>query len=354
MTFKKILPPLLTLALSLFFLGSQLFAEDSLRLESFEYPFAVKSERIFSQQQELDLSYMELPAIKKQRATVVLLHDSTYCAAYWKETAEALTKSGYEVIMPDQVGSGKSTKPKYYQYSYQQLVDNTRSLLLRKRLWKVHLIGHGTGATLALRYALMYPKEVLSLTLINPVGIDQRVNMGLPYISVDARFQEEMKLTAQDRKSYQTAHYYNGEWQPQYDRWIQLFEHFRSSPDYHLVAWNHALIQDMVSTQSIHSELSQLDVPALLIYGSNNLWQPNPVSTDTLPTPDSPPLKSYSEIINEAAQLIPKSKVTAIENSGFSPHLDNFASFLKPIVPFLNKPTWDKKVKDDQKPQKPD
>ncbi len=40
-----------------------------------------------------------------------------------------LLKEGYNVIVPDQIGFGKSSKPKYYDYTFQQLALNTKALL---------------------------------------------------------------------------------------------------------------------------------------------------------------------------------------------------------------------------------
>jgi pimeloyl-ACP methyl ester carboxylesterase len=40
-----------------------------------------------------------------------------------------LSSAGYRVVAPDQVGFCKSTEPAHYQYTFQQLSENTRALL---------------------------------------------------------------------------------------------------------------------------------------------------------------------------------------------------------------------------------
>ena len=322
-------------ALTFIYLSFSTVVEAAIRLEQFEYPFPVKSERIFSQQQELDMSFMELPAQKKHLGTVVLLSDSEFCAAYWKETAEALSKAGYEVIMPDQLGLGKSFKPNNYQYSLQQMVENARSLLLRKRLWKTHLVGHGMGGMLAVRYALMFPKEILSVTLVNPRGLEDGKAQGQAYVSVDTRYQNELKETAEQRRNWQREHYYGGEWKTSYERWIQMFEHLRDSPDYFLVAWNQSLIQDMVYTQPVCYEFSRLEVPVLLLLGKASPWSSE--KNEETPLPLNP------EAGKLASTAIPKVKLIELENAGYLPHLDSFPEFIELLLPFLKKPTWDKK-----------
>ena len=64
-------------------------------------------------------------------------------AGTWDGTIRALSASGYRVIAPDQIGFCKSTKPEHYQYTFQQLADNTHALLktawvLSASCWKVY------------------------------------------------------------------------------------------------------------------------------------------------------------------------------------------------------------------------
>ncbi len=67
------------------------------------------------------MAYMDVTAKNPNSKTVVLLHGKNFNGAYWKTTIEALTKEGYRVIVPDQIGFGKSSKPVGYQFTFQQL-----------------------------------------------------------------------------------------------------------------------------------------------------------------------------------------------------------------------------------------
>ena len=67
------------------------------------------------------MAYMDIKPNKANGKTVVLLHGKNFNGAYWKTTIQALTKEGYRVIVPDQIGFGKSSKPTEYQFSFQQL-----------------------------------------------------------------------------------------------------------------------------------------------------------------------------------------------------------------------------------------
>ncbi|MFH4410796.1 alpha/beta fold hydrolase, partial [Acinetobacter baumannii] len=66
---------------------------------------------------------------KPNGQTVVVFHGKNFCATTWEETINFLIQNGYRVIAPDQIGFCTSSKPDHYQYSFQQLAQNTHALL---------------------------------------------------------------------------------------------------------------------------------------------------------------------------------------------------------------------------------
>ena len=124
------------LALFTFLSGLHLGAQaDSIpaldpRLTDYEYAYPTDVFTFNSQQQELEMVYMDqLPTGEANGRTIVLLHGKNFNGAYWGETMTFLLEQGYRVIVPDQIGFGKSSKPDYYQYTFQQLAHNTKALL---------------------------------------------------------------------------------------------------------------------------------------------------------------------------------------------------------------------------------
>jgi pimeloyl-ACP methyl ester carboxylesterase len=314
---------------------------DDLQLENFPYPYEMHHVRLFSQQQELEMAYAEVqPKEKKELGTVVLLHGKNFGGFYWKETADALSAAGFRVIIPDQIGFGKSAKPKAYQYSLHQLADNTNTLLQRLGHRKVHLVGHSMGGMIAVRHALMFPTEVLSLTLVNPLGLEDWKAKGVPHQSVDACYQQELKQTSESLRAYQTGNYFNGEWRDTYLGSIRMFEAFRASPDYPRIAWNQALTYDMIITQPICYEFFRLTVPTLLLIGQRDRTAPG---RDLSPEDLQQALGDYPVLGKAAAAAIPKSKLIELEGLGHVPQLEDFPRFIEPLIAFLKKPTWDKK-----------
>lgn len=169
-------------------------------LTNYEYPFEVHYLNINSQNQQLKMAYMDVHPKTPNGKTVVLLHGKNFNGAYWKTTVDALTKEGYRVIVPDQIGFGKSSKPVGYQFTFQQLAQNTKEVLDALKVEKIHLLGHSMGGMLATRFALMYPEAVEKLVLENPIGLEDW-KVVAPYVSIDKNYQNELKADYETTKN---------------------------------------------------------------------------------------------------------------------------------------------------------
>ena len=100
-----------------------------INLTNYEYPFPVHFLEVNNQRQSLKMAYMDIKPDNYNNKNIVLFHGKNFNGAYWESTIKALTKEGFRVIVPDQIGFGKSSKPDNFQYTFQQLAENTRKLL---------------------------------------------------------------------------------------------------------------------------------------------------------------------------------------------------------------------------------
>jgi pimeloyl-ACP methyl ester carboxylesterase len=132
------------------------------------------------------------------------------------------------------------------------------------------LIGHSTGGMLAVRYALMYPDTLEQLVLVDPIGLEDWKAKGVPWQSVDAWYQQELNSSADAIREYERTTYYVGGWKPEYERWVQMFAGMYRSPGRELVAWDSALLYDMIYSQPVFYELERLSMPALLMIGDKD------------------------------------------------------------------------------------
>ncbi|MBW8836978.1 MAG: alpha/beta hydrolase, partial [Burkholderia sp.] len=218
-------------------------------LQGFTYPEPVGQYDFTSQGVALHMAYMDVKPAHANGRTVVLLHGKNFCGATWEATIHRLSEAGYRVIAPDQIGFCKSSKPEHYQYSFQQLARNTHALLESLGVKDATIVGHSTGGMLAVRYALMYPRETQQLVLVNPIGLEDWKAKGVPSLSVDDWYRRELKTSADGIRRYEQSTYYAGQWRADYEPWVQMLAGMYRGPGKRIVAWNSALLYDMIYTQ---------------------------------------------------------------------------------------------------------
>ncbi len=289
------------------------------QLEGFEYPHELKRHDFTSQRAKLSMGYMDVAAQTPNGRTIVLLHGKNFCAATWEASIATLTKAGYRVIAPDQIGFCTSTKPTNYQFSFQQLAANTKGLLDSLDIKQAVVIGHSMGGMLASRYALMYPDAVEQLVLVNPIGLEDWQAKGVPYASLDAAFEGEKKTSAESIKNYQLKFYYDGKWKPEYDRWVNMAAGLYNGPGGEIVAWNQAQTSDMVFTQPVIHEFPNIKAKTLLIIGGKDRTAPG---ANRAPAELAKALGNYPELGRLTAKAIPSSELVELPELGHSPQVE--------------------------------
>src|SRR3974390_2124854 len=80
-------------------------------LEGFAYPYPVDLLPLANDGEPLRMAYMDVAPKKPNGRVVVLLHGRNFPSSYWAPVIKTLTGAGYRVVVPDQIGFGKSSKP---------------------------------------------------------------------------------------------------------------------------------------------------------------------------------------------------------------------------------------------------
>jgi len=306
------------------------------QLEGFEYPYTLKHFAFQSQGQPLQMGYMDVPAQHKVNGrTVVLMHGKNFCAATWGDSIKALSEAGYRVIAVDQIGFCTSSKPEHYQYSFQQLASNTQALLKTLGVQKSIVLGHSTGGMLATRYALQYPDQVERLAMVNPIGLEDWKSLGVPYRSVDQWYERELKLNAESIRNYERNTYYAGRWKPEFERWVDMLAGLNKGPGHQQVAWNSALIYDMIFTQPVYYEFKNLSMPTLLLIGNADTTA---IGSDIAPPAVKARLGRYEVLGKQVAELIPRSTLVEFPNLGHAPQMEEPERFHQALLGWLDKP----------------
>src|SRR5579883_1366022 len=77
-------------------------------LEGFAYPYPVSFLPVVNDGEQLRMAYMDVKPAQPNGRSVVLLHGRNFPASYWAPVIKMLTETGYRVVVPDQIGFGKS------------------------------------------------------------------------------------------------------------------------------------------------------------------------------------------------------------------------------------------------------
>jgi pimeloyl-ACP methyl ester carboxylesterase len=315
----------------------QLHAQkDSLRnlnidLENYDYPFPVSYLSFESQGEKLKMAYMDVKPAQANGKSIMLLHGKNFNGAYWEQTAKALTDKGYRVIIPDQIGFGKSSKPAHFQYSFHELAANTKKILDELKINKIIVLGHSMGGMVATRFAVMYPEMVEKFILENPIGLED-YKLKVPYQSIDKWYQSELKSDANAIKNYQLTSYYDGKWKPEYSRWVNLLAGWTLNKDYPRIAWNSALTYDMIYTQPVCYDFDKIKAPTLLLIGQRDR---SAVGKNLAPDDVRKTLGNYPELGKITKSKIKGSQLVELDNIGHLPHIEDFDRFIEPLMKFL-------------------
>src|SRR5918999_1296259 len=242
-------------------------------MESYAYPYPVQYLSLEIEGQQARMAYMDVRASGGSAAAraVVLLHGKNFYGSYWGNTIKALTSAGFRVIIPDQIGFGKSTKPDI-NYSFDLLASNTARLLDHVKVEKAAIVGHSMGGMLAVHFVRNYPDRVTHLILENPIGLE------------DYRFKVPPQST------------------------------------------------EMIYQQPVRHEFGLIKAPTLLVIGQEDRTTIGRgfVSEEVLGT-----LGQYPQLGRAAAEDIPNARLVELERVGHIPHLEAPERFHQALLDFL-------------------
>lgn len=307
---------------------------------NYSYPWPIHYHNLTSQRLTLSMAYMDIAPTSSSPTpnttrTIVLLHGKNFCGATWSDTASRLSSHGYRVIVPDQIGFCKSSKPTAYQFSLQQLASNTYALLTSLNLTNVTLLGHSMGGMLATRFALMYPNVTSTLVLTNPIGLEDWKALGVPWRAIDLLYEDELKTNYTSVRKYQQATYYVDTWKPAYDVWVNMLVSLYQLPEEGpAFAYDMALTTDAVLTQPVVYEFGLVKAKTLLLVGTRDntaigkAWSPVEVQGR---------LGNYSVLGRETAGRIPGAELVEFEGLGHAPQIQDSERFHGVLLEWLGK-----------------
>ena len=296
----------------------------SINCEDVAYPFPTSSLPITLYGQELRMSYMDVPPLGPPNGhTVVLLHGNNFAGFYWGGPIDAIRKEGFRVVVPDQIGYGRSSKP-IMPYNFADMARNTRLLLQSLNIDKATVIGHSMGGMLAARFATQYPAVVERLVLYNPIGlVDGRFDR--PLESADDAYKRNLASTYQTVKAALQRYVAHNPaaWTPQFEAYARIRYGWTLSSDWPRLAMVQTLLAQVIYLDPVMDDWAHIKAPTLVFGGAE----------DSLPGS----AELFKQRMKFIAETIPNgnARVHLIPGVGHVPHMEAPERTYPPLIAFL-------------------
>jgi pimeloyl-ACP methyl ester carboxylesterase len=206
-------------------------------LEGFAYPYPVSMLPLLNDGEQMRMAYMDVAAATPNGRTVLLLHGRNFPSSYWAPVIKTLHDAGYRVVVPDQIGFGKSSKPAS-DLHFDTLARNTMALLDHLTIARADIVAHSLGGMLGVRIARAYPDRIEHLLLAAPIGLED-YRLYVPPTATEKILENEDKLTAEGYRKQLEINYslklppeqvtpfidarFNIKGSSEYPRWLRAF-----------------------------------------------------------------------------------------------------------------------------------
>jgi pimeloyl-ACP methyl ester carboxylesterase len=302
-------------------------------LEGFAYPYPVSLFPVSNDGEQLKMAYMDIGASGQPNGrTVVLLHGRNFPSSYWAPVIRTLRDAGFRVVVPDQIGFGKSSKPAG-ELHFDNLARNTIALLDRLQVAQFDIVAHSMGGMLGARIARAYPDRVAHMVLTAPIGLED-YRLYVPPVPTEKIIENEDKLTADGYRKQLEINYalklppdqvtpfidtrFNIKGSAEYPRWLRAF----------------ASSYQMIYREPVVHEIPLLSQPTLFIMGADDHNAPGrPNAPEAL----RPKMGKNAELAKSLSELMPNGRAEVIANTGHLVFLEAREKYDELVLGFLGK-----------------
>jgi len=291
--------------------------------DAIPYPYPVNFLPLTLYGQDVRMAYMDVPAAGQPNGrTVVLFHGMNFGGFYFSGPIELLRKEGFRVVVPDQIGFGRSSKP-IIPYNFHDMAANSRKLLQTLGISKVTVVGHSMGGMLTARFAASYPDLVEQAVIYNPIGLTD-VRWNQPWPSADEAYKATM---AQSRDQlyqgfYATIRRYfptPGAWKPEYEQYVRILYAPTLSAEWPRLAMVRAIYRQITILDPVVHDWEHIKARTLVLGGDKDG-------------------ENFPQLARHIAETIPHGELALIPNAGHVPHLEVPDVFNRELMKFLKSP----------------
>jgi pimeloyl-ACP methyl ester carboxylesterase len=292
----------------------------SITYEDIAYPFPVSYLPLTLYGQDVRMAYMDVPpAAQPNGRTVVLFHGMNFGGFYFAGPIDVLRKQGFRVMVPDQIGFGRSSKP-IIPYNFHDMALNTRRLLESLHIGKVTIVGHSMGGMLAARFAASFPDITERAVIYDPIGLTD-IRYERPWRSADEAYRAAMAQTNDQRWQgfYANIQRYfpsPGAWKPEYEQYVRILYAPTLSGGWPRLAMVRSIYQQMLYLDPVVYDWAKIKAKTLVIGGERD-------GTD------------FPRLAKHIADTIPGAELVILPNLGHVPHLEAPELFYPPLLKFL-------------------
>ncbi|HWE48926.1 MAG TPA: alpha/beta hydrolase [Bryobacteraceae bacterium] len=293
----------------------------SITYQDVPYPYTVLFLSLTMYGQDVRMAYMDVPpAGTPNGRTVVLLHGMNFGGFYFGGPIDALRNRGFRVIVPDQIGFGRSSKP-IIPYNFHDMALNTRTLFQSLGITRAAVVGHSMGGMLAARFAASYPDVTERLVLYDPIGLtDPR--WAQPWQRAQEAYQPEMARSHAELwgAAEATIHrYFPDAWKPEYERFVRILYAPTLSGDWPRLAMVRSIYRQLPYLDPVVYDWPHIRAKTLVIGGAHDG-------------------NNFPELAGRLAAAIPAAKLVIVPNAGHVLHIQTPEIFNRELLDFLTAP----------------
>jgi len=296
----------------------------SITCEDVPYPFPTAYLPVTLYGQDLRLAYMDVAPLGQPNGhTVVLLHGNNFAGFYFGGPIDALRAAGFRVVVPDQIGYGRSSKP-IIPYNFHDMARNTRLILQSLKIDRVMVVGHSMGGMLAARFATQHSDRVERLVLYNPIGlVDPRFDR--PWDTADEIYKRTLASTYQTIRAglLRYVSHNPAAWTPQFESYARIRYSWTLGADWPRLAMVQTLLGQVQYLDPVVNDWAHIKAPTLVFGGAE----------DSLPGSAA----VFKQRMKFVADSIPNAngRLHLIPGLGHVPHMEAPEKTYPPLVEFL-------------------
>jgi pimeloyl-ACP methyl ester carboxylesterase len=296
----------------------------SITCEDVPYPFPTAYLPVTLYGQDLRISYMDVAPLGQPNGhTVVLLHGNNFAGFYFGGPIDALRTAGFRVVVPDQIGYGRSSKP-IIPYNFHDMARNTRLILQSLKIDRVMVVGHSMGGMLAARFATQHSDMVERLVLYNPIGlVDPRFDR--PWEIADEVYKRTLASTYQTIRAglLRYVAHNPAAWTPQFESYARIRYSWTLSADWPRLAMVQTLLGQVQYLDPVVNDWAHIKARTLVFGGAE----------DSLPGS----AVVFKQRMKFVADSIPNGngRLHLIPGLGHVPHMEAPERTYPPFVEFL-------------------